>query len=185
MYPLMEEHRMMRITSPAFDDGGTIPYQYTNEGGNQRPSLRFEDVPSNARSLALIVDDPDGPHGTFTHWIAFNISPTTREIAGNILVTLHQACNDYGHAEYGGPKQPSADHRFFFRLYALDEELTLPRGASRLDLEEAMLGRVIAVAECMGRFAPQGSVEIKQAAHSVSLAGGDFAPAGGLAVGLV
>jgi Raf kinase inhibitor-like YbhB/YbcL family protein len=149
----------MRISSPAFEDGGTIPDQYTREGGNQKPPLSFEDVPANARSLALIVDAPDGPQGTFTHWIAFNISPSVREIAGEPEVPLQQACNDYGQADYGGPKTPSPDHRFYFKLYALDEALSLPRGASRLDFEEAILGRVLAEAECMGRFTSQVPVE--------------------------
>jgi Raf kinase inhibitor-like YbhB/YbcL family protein len=152
---------MMRICSPAFEDGGTIPYQFSKEGGNQRPPLRFEDVPPNAKSLALIVDDPDGPHGTFTHWIAFNIPPTTREIGGNTLVTIQTACNDLGQTDYTGPRQPSAEHRYFFKLFALDDQFMLPRGASRLDLEEAMVGRVIAEAECMGRFAPQAEFATK------------------------
>jgi Raf kinase inhibitor-like YbhB/YbcL family protein len=144
----------MRITSTAFEDGGTIPYQYSKEGGNQRPPLLFEDIPANARSLALIVEDPDGPQGTFTHWIAFNIPPSTREINGHMPSTVQQACNDFGQTDYAGPKRPAPDHRVFFKLYALDDELMLPRGASRLDMEEALVGRVIAQAECMGRFAP-------------------------------
>jgi len=143
----------MRISSIAFEDGGTIPYQYTKEGGNHRPPLLFEDIPANARSLALIVEDTDGPQGTFTHWIAFNIPPSTREINGHMPAKVQQACNDFGQTEYAGPKQPSPDHRVFFKLYALDDELMLPRGASRLDMEEALVGRVIAQAECMGRFA--------------------------------
>jgi len=147
----------MRITSPAFEDGGTIPDPYTREGGNQKPPLRFEDVPASARSLALIVDDPDGPQGTFTHWIAFNIAPTISEIGGDAAVPLHQAYNDYGQADYSGPKRPSGEHRYYFKLYALDDEISLARGASRLDMEEDMLGHIIAEAECMGHFAGSNS----------------------------
>jgi hypothetical protein len=148
----------MRITSPAFEDGGTIPDQYSKEGGNQRPPLRFEDVPSSAQSLALVVDDPDAPQGTFTHWLAYNILPAAREIGDDTLATIQQACNDYGQTGYGGPKPPSGEHRYFFKLYALDDRLLLQRGASRLDMEEAMLGHVIAEAEYMGRFAARGMV---------------------------
>jgi hypothetical protein len=149
----------MRITSPAFADGGQVPEQYSKDGGNQRPPLRFEDVPSNTQSLALVVDDPDAPNGTFTHWLAFNISPAAREIGDSALNTFQQACNDYGQTDYGGPKPPSGEHRYFFKLYALDDRLTLERGASRLDMEEAMLGHVIAEAEYMGRFAAHALVE--------------------------
>ncbi len=141
----------MTISSPAFRHGGTIPDRYSKDGGNQRPTLRFEEVPTNAQSLALIVDDPDAPNGTFTHWLAYNISPATREISDNTL-TLQQACNDYGQNGYGGPRPPSGEHRYCFKLFALDDRISLPRGASRLDMEEAMLGHVIAEAEYMGRF---------------------------------
>jgi Raf kinase inhibitor-like YbhB/YbcL family protein len=148
----------MRINSTAFADGGTIPDQYSKEGGNQRPPLRFEDVPNNAQSLAVVVDDPDAPQGTFTHWLAYNILPATREIGDGTLVTFQQACNDYGQTDYGGPKPPSGEHRYFFKLYALDDRLLLQRGASRLDMEEAMLGHVITEAEYMGRFAARAMV---------------------------
>ncbi|HUD46917.1 MAG TPA: YbhB/YbcL family Raf kinase inhibitor-like protein [Candidatus Baltobacteraceae bacterium] len=148
----------MRITSPAFEEGGTIPDQYSKDGGNQRPPLRFEDVPATAKSLAIVVDDPDAPQGTFTHWLAYNIPPDTREISDERTVTMQQACNDYGQPGYGGPRPPSGEHRYFFKLYALDDQLSLSRGASRLDLEEAMLGNVIAEAEYMGRFAARAMV---------------------------
>jgi len=148
----------MRLSSPAFEEGETIPDQYSKEGGNQRPPLRFEDVPSTAQSLALIVDDPDAPQGTFTHWLVYNISPAIREFGGDTLVTAQQACNDYGQSDYGGPRPPSGEHRYFFKLYALDDRLSLPRGASRLDMEEAMLGHVITEAEYMGRFAAHALV---------------------------
>ena len=144
----------MRINSPAFQEGEPIPERYTREGGNKRPSLRFHEIPHAAQSLVLIMDNPDAPNGTFTHWIVFNLSPATRELNENITPTvLHQGVNDYGQSSYGGPKSPSADHRYFFRLYALDAQLDVLNGVSRLDLEEAMIGHVIAVAECQGRFA--------------------------------
>lgn len=144
----------MRIMSHAFEEGGMIPDQYSKEGGNKRPPLSFEDIPAHAKSLAVIVDDPDAPHGTFTHWLAFNISPTVREIGENAAsAPMQEGRNDYGQPSYGGPKPPSGEHRYFFKLYALDDSLSLPRGASRLDMEEAMIGHVVAEAEYVGRFA--------------------------------
>ena len=148
----------MRISSTAFGDGGTIPDQYSKDAGNQKPPLQIDDVPSDAKSLALIVDDPDAPHGTFTHWLAYNISPATREIGGDTSVTMQQACNDFGHNEYGGPRVPSGEHRYVFKLYALDDSVEMPRGATRLDMEEAILGHVIAEAEFMGRFGARALV---------------------------
>jgi Raf kinase inhibitor-like YbhB/YbcL family protein len=133
----------MRISSPAFE-----------EGGNKQPPLIFEEVPATTRSLALVVDDPDAPQGTFTHWIAFNIPPTVREIRGeSSAVPMEQGRNDYGQCSYGGPKPPFGEHRYFFKLYALDDKLSVSRCAPRLELEEAMIGHVIAEAEYVGRFA--------------------------------
>jgi Raf kinase inhibitor-like YbhB/YbcL family protein len=143
----------MRISSPAFEEGGTIPDEYSKEGGNKQPPLIFEDVPATARSLALIVDDPDAPQGTFTHWLAFNIPTSVRQILeGGTAVQMEQGRNDYGQTGYGGPKPPSGEHRYFFKLFALDDKLSVSRGASRLELEEAMIGHVIAEAEYVGRF---------------------------------
>ena len=142
----------MKISSTAFEDGGTIPDEFSKEGGNHRPPLHFEDVPAEAKTLALIVDDPDAPKGTFTHWIVYNIPPKTESVGNGEPVTMQQAANDFGQNDYGGPRPLSGEHRYFFKLYALDDQITLGRGASRLDFEEAMLGHVIAEAECMGRF---------------------------------
>jgi hypothetical protein len=144
----------MRISSTAFENGGTIPDQYSKEGGNKRPPLRFEDIPSDAQSLVIIVDDPDAPNGTFTHWLAFNIPTSVREIAETATsVPMQEGRNDYGQSSYGGPKPPSGEHRYYFKLYALDDRLPLQRGVSRLQLEEAMIGHVIGEVECVGRFA--------------------------------
>jgi hypothetical protein len=144
----------MRIRSPAFEDGGTIPDQYGKEGGNKRPPLQFEDIPTSAKSLVIIVDDPDAPNGTFTHWLAFNIPTSVRELAENAAsVPMQEGRNDYGQSSYGGPKPPSGEHRYYFKLYALDDQLPLQRGVSRLQLEEGMIGHVIGEAECVGRFA--------------------------------
>ena len=111
----------MRISSPAFADEGTIPEKYTREGGNKRPTLHFEAIPPGTQSLALIVDNPDAPYGAFTHWLVFNLSPATRGLSEDIMpVMLEQGRNDYGQDGYSGPKSPSGEHCFYFRLYALD-----------------------------------------------------------------
>jgi Raf kinase inhibitor-like YbhB/YbcL family protein len=143
----------MRISSPAFEDGGTIPEKYTREGGNKWPTLRFNAVPVGTQSLVLIMDNPDAPQGAFTHWIVYGLSPATCELNENVVpINLHQGRNDYGQDKYSGPKSPCGEHRYFFRLYALDTQLSLGRGVSRLDLEEAIIGHVIATAECQGHF---------------------------------
>jgi hypothetical protein len=116
--------------------------------------LQFEDIPTSAKSLVIIVDDPDAPNGTFTHWLAFNIPTSVRELAENAAsVPMQEGRNDYGQSSYGGPKPPSGEHRYYFKLYALDDQLPLQRGVSRLQLEEGMIGHVIGEAECVGRFA--------------------------------
>lgn len=144
----------MKITSPAFTDGGTIPKQFTRDGADKSPALRIEDVPSGVKSLALIMDDPDAPSGTFTHWMLFNMSPATKEIREDAPpVMASQGRNNWGEIGYGGPKPPSGEHRYFFKLYALDGVLPLSRGATRAELEEAMNGRVLDEAEFMGRYA--------------------------------
>jgi len=145
----------MKLDSPAFEPGGAIPDQYSHYAANRTPPLEFSDVPEDARSLALIMDDPDAPHGLFTHWVVFNIDPDVGgfdedELPDNVGLGM----TSWGEADYGGPRPPDKEHRYFFRLYALDCLLDLPDGASRKDVEAAMKGHVIAKAELMGRFAP-------------------------------
>src|SRR5262245_55790795 len=111
----------MNITSQAFTNGGKIPEKYTMYGENQIPPLHLENVPESARSLALVVDDPDAPNGNFNHWILFNMDPKTRDIRENsVPVMATQGRNDFGEVEYDGPKPPSGEHRYFFRAFALD-----------------------------------------------------------------
>ena len=144
----------MRITSPAFREGEHIPRQYTRDGEDKNPPLEIEGVPANAKSLVLIMDDPDAPRGTFTHWILFDLDPKTTEIGeGHAPESARQGTNDWVVSEYGGPKPPSGEHRYFFRLYALDERPYLPRGSTRHQVEEAMKNHVLETAELMGRYA--------------------------------
>lgn len=144
----------MNISSQAFQDGEMIPKQYSRDGGDKSPPLDIEDVPEKAKSLVLILDDPDAPSGTFTHWILFNVSPTTKTIhedAPPVMAT--QGKNDYGDIGYGGPQPPSGEHRYCFRLSALSTVLPLSRGVKRADVEAAMKGNILDEAELTGRYA--------------------------------
>jgi len=144
----------MRITSHAFADGDKIPEKYTKYGENRIPPLHFEDVPEKAGSLALIVDDPDAPNGTFNHWVVFNMDPRTRDIKeDSVPVMATQGRNDYGEVAYGGPRPPSGEHRYFFKAYALDTVLPLAHGSQRPDLEREMKDHVIDTATLMGKYA--------------------------------
>src|SRR5436190_19039499 len=134
----------MKITSQAFNDGGKIPDKYTLYGENLIPPLHLEDVPEKARSLALVVEDPDAPKGTFNHWILFNMDPRTRDIKENCVpVTATQSRKDFGAVAYDGPKPPSGEHRYFFKAYALDAIPPLTRWTRRQDLEREMKDHVV------------------------------------------
>jgi Raf kinase inhibitor-like YbhB/YbcL family protein len=144
----------MRISSSAFRNGEPIPRQYSRNGEDKSPPLQITDVPPNACSLALIMDDPDAPRGTFTHWILFDLDPTIAEIREDYVPESgRQGLNDWGESEYGGPRPPSGEHRYFFKLYALDKKLNLPGGSTRAKIEASMRDHVVAQAEFMGRFA--------------------------------
>jgi Raf kinase inhibitor-like YbhB/YbcL family protein len=144
----------MKITSDAFTDGETIPDKYTKYGENRIPPLHIDDVPRGARSLALIVDDPDAPSGTFNHWLVFNIDPKTRDIKEDCVpVMATQGKNDFGEVEYDGPQPPSGEHRYFFKAFALDTVLPLGRGVRRAELDREMFEHVLEEAMLMGKYA--------------------------------
>ncbi|PYK12407.1 MAG: YbhB/YbcL family Raf kinase inhibitor-like protein [Verrucomicrobia bacterium] len=142
----------MKITSSAFQQGGNIPPKFTCDGGDTSPPLQIAEVPSGAKSLALVVDDPDAPSGLFTHWMVWNISPQTNAISEGSAPKGVQGKNDFGKTAYGGPCPPSGTHRYYFRLFALDRELDLPAGTKRVQLDAAMKGHLIGQAELMGRY---------------------------------
>jgi Raf kinase inhibitor-like YbhB/YbcL family protein len=148
----------MRITSPAFRNGEHIPHQYSRYGEDKIPPLRIEDVPMNAQSLALIMDDPDAPRGLFTHWLVFNIDPKTTDLGEDHApkAPAHQGTNSWGEVQYGGPRPPSGEHRYFFHLYAVDRMFDLPGGSTRHQMEEALNSHVLAEAKLMARFAAAG-----------------------------
>jgi Raf kinase inhibitor-like YbhB/YbcL family protein len=144
----------MKIASSAFQEGGNIPSKFTCDGQDINPALRFEDVPPEAKSLLLIVDDPDAPSGLFRHWLVWNIDPGTREISEHgAPANAEQGTNDFPKRGYGGPCPPSGTHRYFFKIFALDRKLNLPAGAKRNALEKEMNGHVLAQGQLMGRYA--------------------------------
>jgi Raf kinase inhibitor-like YbhB/YbcL family protein len=140
----------MKLTSPEFKQGGAIPAKFTCDGADVSPALEIADVPENAKSLVLIVDDPDAPAKTWLHWLVYDISPLSRIAEGD--VPGKQGMNDFGKRDYGGPCPPSGRHRYFFRLFTLDGALDLKEGASRKDVEKAMEGHVLEKAELMGLY---------------------------------
>jgi Raf kinase inhibitor-like YbhB/YbcL family protein len=143
-----------KLSSPAFNDGGQIPSRYTCDGDNINPHLVIHGTPPAAKSLALIVDDPDAPGGTWVHWIVWNMEPETREIREGSTggPKTGEGTNSWVEKGYGGPCPPSGTHRYFFRLHALDMKLPLEEGATRGELERAMEGHILAVAELMGTY---------------------------------
>jgi Raf kinase inhibitor-like YbhB/YbcL family protein len=145
--------RKMKITSSAFQQGANIPSKFSCDGADTSPPLQIQEIPPEAKSLVLIVDDPDAPSGLFTHWIAWNISPqTSTTIAEGSVPKGTQGTNDFGKSGYGGPCPPSGTHRYVFKIFALDQELNLVAGAKRARLDAAMKGHVIAQGELMGHY---------------------------------
>ena len=142
----------MQLTSPAFEHQGTIPAKYTCDGSNISPPLAATDVPEAARSLVLLVDDPDAPGRTFVHWVVYDILPDVEKVQEDTDPGT-VGSNDFGNVSYGGPCPPSGRHRYFFKLYALDRELGLSPGQSKQQIEREMEGHIIAQAELIGLYA--------------------------------
>lgn len=134
----------MKISSNTFESGQLIPEKYTCKGANINPELKFENIPANAKSLALVMHDPDAPGpGGFTHWVVYNMPPTTKEIRENSKPPGVEAKNDADRNGYIGPCPPSGIHRYYFKLYALDTIFL-----DNFDMQ----GHVIEEAELMGKF---------------------------------
>lgn len=142
----------MKLTSPAFANNGEILSEFTCDSSDVSPPLAISDVPKNAKSLALVMDDPDAPVGTWDHWIVFNIPASTKEITKGKEPIGIPGKNSWGRSGYGGPCPPSGTHRYFFKLYALDTELALPQGSAKRELEMAMQGHIIEKAELIGTY---------------------------------
>ena len=149
----------MRLTSTVIQQGSEIPAHYTSDGANISPELSWQDFPDKTQSFVLIVHDPDAPRsGGFTHWVLYNIPPTTTHIDENVSqdgqfgnLGLHGK-NDSGKIGYIGPAPPSGTHRYFFRLFALDTMLDLPPGATHKEVSAAIKGHILAQSELMGTY---------------------------------
>jgi Raf kinase inhibitor-like YbhB/YbcL family protein len=142
--------RDIRVFSDSFEPKGMIPEKYTCYGENVNPSLRFEGIPEEAKSLVLIMDDPDAPMGTFTQWVIWDIEPVAGIEEDSIPGV--EGMNDFRKIGYGGPCPPSGTHRYFFRVYALDKKLEIKAGAGRKDVENAMIGHILAEGELVGKY---------------------------------
>lgn len=143
----------MKLTSNVFTNNQPIPAKYTCEGINLNPPLTITGVPENTKSLALIMDDPDAPMGTWAHWTVWNIDPKTSEIAENsVPINSVQGTTSFGKPGYGGPCPPSGTHRYFFKLYALDTILTIPSSSKKEELEKTFAGHVLDKTELIGLY---------------------------------
>jgi hypothetical protein len=151
----------IKITSSAFKNDGLIPSKYTCDGDDVSPPLQWEAVPQDAKSIAIICDDPDAPMGTFVHWVLFNLPADVKELAEKVPVdkTLpngaSQGITDFGRVGYGGPCPPSGTHRYFFKIYALDMKLDLAAGARKNQLLKAMEGHMLAQGQLVGKYKRQ------------------------------
>ncbi|MCS7299693.1 MAG: YbhB/YbcL family Raf kinase inhibitor-like protein [Spirochaetia bacterium] len=148
----------LKLSSSAFKHNDFIPAKYTCDGEDISPEIRIEGVPSKAKSLVLICEDPDAPMGTWDHWILYNIPPTNTIIPEGIKPLkefpngMKHGLNSWGRVGYGGPCPPSGVHRYFFKVYALDILLELPHSATKSKVLKAMEGHIIAQSELMGKY---------------------------------
>ncbi len=151
----------MVLQSTAFQDGGAIPSRHTCDGPDVSPPLQWSGVPPGAKSLVLIVDDPDAPDPAaprmdWVHWVVYGLPPTSTGLpeGGTPLPEgARTGTNDFGKKAWGGPCPPIGRHRYFFRLHALDKVLPDLGTATRAAVEDAMKGHVLATAQCMGTYA--------------------------------
>lgn len=151
------------LTSPAFNEGGTIPKKHTCDGPDLSPVLEWKDSPAGTVSFALIMDDPDAPPGTWVHWVAYDLPATTQKLDEGVPKTetlagggKQGACwgvNDFSRVGYYGPcPPPGSPHRYYFKLYALDTTLNFPAKATKADVEKAMAGHILAETKLMGQY---------------------------------
>ena len=152
----------IHLTSKAFVDGQTIPLKFTGDGLDTSPSLAWTNAPAGTKGLVLVVDDPDAPAGTWTHWLVYDLPPDTTALAEDQLKVpqwrngAKQGLNDFQKTGYNGPAPPAGKaHRYYFKLYALDKMTGLTPGASKADLLKAMDGHVLGEGQLMGTYQRQ------------------------------
>lgn len=144
---------VMKIESPSFKNNEMIPSKYTCDAENINPPITISGISQDAKSLVLIVDDPDAPAKTWVHWTVWNIDPKTTEILENsVPQDAVEGVTDFGTPGYGGPCPPSGTHRYFFKLYALDTTLDLSSSATVEDIQEAMEGHILDSVELIGLY---------------------------------
>ena len=157
--PIQKENQMgFRLSSTSFKEGQSIPRQHTCDGVNVSPALEWSSAPPATKTFAIICDDPDAPSGTWVHWVLYNLPgdriglvenvPTTEQVPGDGL----QGTNDSKKIGYDGPCPPSGTHRYFFKLYALDSEISLKAGATKAEVLKAMEGHIIGQTQLMGTY---------------------------------
>jgi Raf kinase inhibitor-like YbhB/YbcL family protein len=146
----MANKNQLKLISTVFSHNGHIPSKYTCEGENINPPLKVENIPDATKTLALIVEDPDAAKGVFDHWILWNISPDEAIAEGSNPGI--SGTNSFGKTGYGGPCPPSGEHHYFFRVFALDDDLDLLTGSRKAELLDAMKGHILGDAELMGVY---------------------------------
>ncbi len=144
---------VLQISSTAFHDGEYVPRKFTCDGEDISPQLTWTGAPSTAQTLVLIVDDPDAPKGTWVHWVLFNIDAKLDELPEGATGIGVEGKNSWHRTGYGGPcPPPGQPHRYIFNLYAMDMRLDLQVGASKVEIEKAMQGHILAQAQIVGNY---------------------------------
>ncbi len=159
LYSTANAAEQMQLTSTALTDGAPVPAEYTCDGKDASPPLKWTGAPAGTKSLALIVDDPDAPMGTWTHWVLFDLPPEASELkegagkSGNAELGV-QGVNSFKKDGYGGPCPPKGKpHHYVFKIYALDQKLGLKSGASKKEVEKAMQNHILAQGQLAGTYA--------------------------------
>jgi Raf kinase inhibitor-like YbhB/YbcL family protein len=150
----------MKLSSTAFDEGGKLPPRFTCDGEGISPPLEWEDVPDGTQGFVLICEDPDAPSGVFTHWLLYNLSAGSRELGEGqprnevLSIGARQGTNSFGEIGYGGACPPRRDreHRYIFKLHALDADLAVQPGASKEELLTVMRNHVLAETQLIGKY---------------------------------
>lgn len=149
----VEDFVSLKMTSLSFQQNGIIPARHTCDGININPSLYIDNIPEQAKSLAIVVDDPDAPGGSFCHWVVWNI-PATHHIRENESRGM-VGMNDFGYHRYSGPCPPAGTHRYHFKVYAVDCAFDIPASSDKANLEHAMAGHVLGFGVLIGRYSRQ------------------------------